>query len=353
MLLGGSALVVDAVVHAFDMRKENARAGRYAELGLEGFYRFFWEMMDEPYRLSAGVYQHDWTAEELGSALFHESRTDIAVYHPIPAWGIFHDLSPARNGFALRELYPGRVFMYGAVSPLEGSKAIADLEEQAETWGIIGLKLYPVDSIQGQIHGWSMSDERIAYPIFEKCLDLGIKTVAVHKALPLATSPMDPFRPGDIDYAAADFPSLNFEVVHGGAAFLDETALQLGRFANVYVNLEGTSQLLVKHPHMFARILGEILMHGGRKRLLWGTGTMAFHPAPILEAFERFSLTEGGLKGYGYPELDDDTKADILGLNYLRMHGLSRDEVCATIADDLITDPAAVVPPWQGLEAVT
>jgi hypothetical protein len=47
----------------------------------------------------------------------------------------------------------------------------------------------------------------------------------------------------DIDAAAAAFPALQFEVVHGGFAFIEETAFQLARFANVWVNLETTSNL--------------------------------------------------------------------------------------------------------------
>lgn len=40
----------------------------------------------------------------------------------------------------------------------------------------------------------------------------------------------------DIGGAADAFPELNFEIVHGGMAFLDETGMQLSLFPNVYVN---------------------------------------------------------------------------------------------------------------------
>ena len=69
---------------------------------------------------------------------------------------------------------------------------------------------------------------------------LGVKVVAVHKSIPMGNAPTAPFRPDDIESPAADFPDLNFEIVHGGFTFVEETAFQLARFPNIYVNLEAT-----------------------------------------------------------------------------------------------------------------
>ena len=65
------------------------------------------------------------------------------------------------------------MFMYGAVSPLEGAKAIEDLERQVEEWGVKAVKLYPVDYIDGELRPWYMSDEEVLYPILERCRTLG------------------------------------------------------------------------------------------------------------------------------------------------------------------------------------
>ena len=43
-----------------------------------------------------------------------------------------------------------------------------------------------------------------------------------------------------------EFPDLTFEIVHGGMAFNEETAWLLGRFPNVWVNLETLNIVLVK-----------------------------------------------------------------------------------------------------------
>lgn len=104
-----------------------------------------------------------------------------------------------------------------------------------------------------------MDDPEIAFPVFERARQLGIKVVAVHKALPLGPVPMEHYKVDDIDRAAIAFPGLNFEIVHGGMAFLEETAWQLARFQNVYVNLEITSALLRTRPLAFAQALGALV----------------------------------------------------------------------------------------------
>src|SRR5258706_13438686 len=107
------------------------------------------------------------------------------------------------------------------------------------------------------------------------------RVIAVHKAMPLGPVQMDPFRNGDVDYAAIDFPDLAFEVVHSGLAFLDEAALQIARFPNVYVGLESTAALAVRHPRKFARILREFLLAGGARKLFRASGASSPQPRPV------------------------------------------------------------------------
>lgn len=342
--------VIDAVTHAFNLRKANAK-GRYALLQNEANFRLQWHLIPDPYRLPRSRYFQAYGADALAYALFVESETDVAFYHTIPAWGVYHEYSPIQVGLEIRARYPGRMFCYGAVSPLEGSKALDDLEEQVATWDIRGIKLYPVDFIDGELRSYLMSDERVVYPVLERCRALGIKTVAIHKAQPLGGAPMDPFRPGDVDYAAIDFPDLNFEIVHGGFAFLEETATQVRRFPNVYVNLEANTLLIIRQPRTFARILGELLREGGPTKLFWGTGCMVAHPQPLLDAFATFEIPEDMVEGYDYPILDDETKAAILGRNFARLHGMDLDELRAQIDDDELARERRerTVEPWSKL----
>ena len=142
------------------------------------------------------------------------------------------------------------------------------------------------------------------------------------------------FRPGDVDYAAIDFPDLNFEIVHGGYAFLEETCHQIARFENVYVNLEVTAQLLPKHPRKFARIIGELMLARGSECILWGTGCSFTHARPLIEDFIAFEMPEDMVEGDGYAPVTDEDKANILGLNFARLHGLDVDALREQVAAD-------------------
>jgi len=54
----------------------------------------------------------------LAHALFAESQTDAGIYHEVPQWGTMVDGgSPMWVGKELRDRYPGRIALYGAVSP--------------------------------------------------------------------------------------------------------------------------------------------------------------------------------------------------------------------------------------------
>jgi predicted TIM-barrel fold metal-dependent hydrolase len=149
---------------------------------------------------------------------------------------------------------------------------------------------------------------------------------------------MDHYRMDDVDAAAAAFPNLQFEVVHGGFAFIEETAFQLARFPNVWVNLETTSNLAVAKPAAFQRVVAGLIAHGGEgalDRLMWASGASVLHGEPPLRWFwERFDFPEEMREREGLPEITEEIKRKILGLNYLRMHGLDADVLAKNIESD-------------------
>ena len=48
-----------------------------------------------------------------------ESRTDMSIYHPFPIFGAFKDgSSPITVGLKMQQMFPGRVLLFGPVSPV-------------------------------------------------------------------------------------------------------------------------------------------------------------------------------------------------------------------------------------------
>jgi hypothetical protein len=132
--------------------------------------------------------------------------------------------------------------------------------------------------------------------------------------------PLAPYRIGeDFEQAADAFPAMSFEIVHGGMAFVEETAMAIGRFPNVYANLETTTAMLYQAPGRFAAALALLLQWGGPEKIVWSTGCTVTHPQHLLDLFWNFRFDAATLDRHGLPQIDDGVKRLILSGNYARL----------------------------------
>jgi predicted TIM-barrel fold metal-dependent hydrolase len=332
--------VLDAVIHAYNMDPANF-ANRFAAPLCDLVYHSVIGTARKDYAPTAEQFYRNWSAQEMVDQVFVESDTDLAVYHVLPIYSFKDGMCSLEKAIELQQRWPDRVLTYCGVDPLAGSAALEELERQVEILKPVGLKLYPNSWLGEEIRGWKMDDPEVAFPLFERAQSLGIKAVAVHKALPLGPVAMEHYRVDDIDRACMSFPRLNFEIVHGGMAFLEETAWQLARFPNVYVNLEITSALVARRPAAFLHAVAALIGPGGKgaiDKLLWGTGSIAFHPQPLLETFVRdFRIPDELIEGAGLPQIGTQEKKAILFDNYERMIGVNlRDRLPSIRNDDFV-----------------
>ncbi len=326
--------VVDAVVHAYNWLPDNYRVPLAKDFA-EASHRLHSRMSDDRHRLTQSDYLVDWQPDALADLMFAESDTDFAIYHAVPLDDYYHDgLIALDKGIAFREANPHRAALYGNVNPLDGRHALAAIERYGNELKVDGIKFYPVRYHSGNSLQIAFDDRKLLFPMFEKALEVGIKTVAVHKAIPFGRTAQAYYRLDDIDEAAAAFPDLNFEIVHAGMAFTEETAFLLARYPNVWANLEVTSTLIVNQPRRFAEVLGQLMYWGGPDRILFATGAHFVHPQPVIEAFQSFEIPPDMVEGYGFPVLTQEIKDKILGLNALRLLGLDADELRAKQAGD-------------------
>jgi predicted TIM-barrel fold metal-dependent hydrolase len=348
------ALVVDGVGHAYNFRTENRRSPEYADAvaaGVYGFHAGFQPRGRDDLVLSEQTFFNDICDAEVNArTMFAESHTDACVYHPLPLFGWFHDGgSPSAVGREMRERWPERVMLYGALSPHQPG-ALDELERAYEEDGVVGYKLYPHDLVAGELRTLQIDDPEIAYPLFERAEQLGVKVISLHKAVPFGQVPLAPYAPSDVGAAAKAFPNLTFEVVHGGFAFLEETAWLIQWYPNVRINLEGTSALLSRAPRKFAEIIGTIMMFGGAQRIHWAIGGPVVHSRAFEEAFWALEMPEELLER-GLPELTREAKEDILALNLLRMLDVDPDALRAAIGGDEFAEPRELEPAWTAVRA--
>jgi predicted TIM-barrel fold metal-dependent hydrolase len=330
--------VVNGIVHAWNIDPSNITGKgpwntgqRIVEGDMIGWHRN-WNLPGMSVPMSA--YRTDWSAEMVARTIFLESETDLAVHHHIAVYSIFKDglCSIAKNEEMVRR-WPGRFITYAGVDPTAGiPQAIESLKRQVESIpSTAGLKLYPaqVDPVR-----WFLMDDEEVFPLYEAARDLGLKVIAVHKAMPTGPVPMLPFKMSDIDGAANAFPELNFEVVHGGVAFIEETAFQIARYPNVYTNFEVTSALLNSAPGWFEQIMAQFLFWGGPRKIIWGDGSPFVHPQPLLRKFWNFEFSKEMLDKYHIPQITREDKARILGQNYADLIGLDLPGAVERIAAD-------------------
>lgn len=352
--------VLDAVTHAFNFAEDNFYNVEGARAMADMAAAFCSTAADPGYQLAKEKFLRDWTVDELANILFRESRTDVAVYHPLPIFSFKDGLSALEKSLEAMEKYPTRfVGGYACVDPMRGQEALDELERQVELYkpfgGPLGLKMYPASWHNGNIGHWKMNDPKIAFPILERAGELGIRHVAVHKSIPIEPIEFgDTFNPQDLEGAAVHFPEMNFEIVHGGIAFVEETSMLLARFPNIYVNMENLNMVVARRPRVFAEIMLGLMHDGGQgvmSKMFWGTGTTQYHPRPCVEAMARFEFPEDLLERYGLyipiPQITREDKQGLFADNYARLHGLDLEAIKAGVKDDQFSDIEELEEPWS------
>jgi predicted TIM-barrel fold metal-dependent hydrolase len=345
--------VIDAISHAYSFAPENRIGGSYPDNIAEGVYQMHvaFAPPDRPdLILDRETFEgRVCDAEVEARSMFAESHTDACIYHELPLFGYFKDGgSPLAVGVEMRERWPGRVFLYGGISPHQPG-ALERVDQLVDEYDVDGIKLYPHDLVAGELRSFLMDDVEVLFPIFERAQQRGLRTIAIHKAIVMGQVPIEPYFPFEVGEAAKAFPGLTFEIVHGGWAFLEETAFLIQWYPNITVSLEGTSALLVKAPRKFAEIIGTIMAAGGADRINWGIGGAVLHSRFFEEAFWNFEFPEDLVDGYGIPPLTEDVKRGILGLNAARQLGVEIAELRQQFAGDEFGKPRELEPAWSCL----
>ena len=340
-------LVVDATVHAFNFQAHNFRQPFVADV-TRGLYHWIFDQLhpqnDPRYHISFDQFQNMFEKQPavMESALFRESAVDIAVYHGVPMYGFYGDgSSPIDIAERIRAKYPHRMFIYGGLSPWEAD-APGKLDRLVDDHGVIGIKMYPVDVVDGELKQVRLDDDRML-AILERARSKGLRVVAIHKALPLGPVTVDRYAVDDVAPAARAFPELRFEIVHGGFAFRKETADLLERFENVSVNLEAAPLYAVNFSSRFAEMLAPLLATGAHDRIFFSSGATGAHPQPCIEAFWKLEMPRG------YPRLTPEIKCGILGGNFIRHHGWDAEALKAACKADVFGQKSERAEPWAVL----
>ena len=310
--------VFDNVIHVHDMSRKNLREDRSDSVYARDL------MIRSPARGASRLltnvdFARQMSIEEVYRMVFEDSPTDLAMVQVVPVFDWYNDwFAPVYLQHAMAEAYPDRVIFCGGVDPrFRGLQdALEQLEYQITELGARSVKFY-----NGHIEeSWRCDDPEIAYPLYRKCLDLGVNVIQFHKGFPFGNQNLEALSPLDLQKAARDFPEMNFVLHHLAIPYFEETVNIASRFSNIHLALSGTLSTFALSPRLLEKRIGRLLMEVGVHKLLWGSeAALAGPPAPYLKHFMDLEISDDLQSGYGYPQITRDDKTKILGLNFAKL----------------------------------
>jgi predicted TIM-barrel fold metal-dependent hydrolase len=229
---------------------------------------------------------------------------------------------------------------------------------------------------------WALDDEEVAYPTYslidsyatpERLREYpGFRNLCVHKGLS-TTAGRDPElgHPMDVPKAATDWPQFNFIIYHAcirpgfwvlnaltdinsgilrngprtpedvgpglkhgvpDILWSTEFAYLAQPFRNVYAEIGTTwASSVVTFPTVAAHLLGQFMKIMGPDRIVFGSDSVHYGaPQWQIDALWRFQIPDSIADRWKYPDLTDERKRMILGLNSARLYKLK----VATVGDD-------------------
>jgi predicted TIM-barrel fold metal-dependent hydrolase len=287
--------------------------------------------------------------------IFGDSDTTMAVISGVPSRNWDKNPLPPDQMVATRKYVNDlagsrRVLSHGLLRPNLGAKELDEMERQVKELNIEAWKMYTGAELGEK--AWFMDDEKVAYPFWEKTKKLGIKNLCVHKGLPLGAFNEKACTPLDLEKAAKDWPDLNFIVYHSGyrgTGFLGQgTGTKVKdpetddpqeipwisdilrilkknpKIKNIYFELGSTfGQLSAGRPKTCLHMLGQMIQVAGADHILWGTDSIwGGSPQSQIVRLRKLEMPQELIQKYKYPELTDEIKNQILGLNAARVFGV-------------------------------
>jgi uncharacterized protein len=323
---GERYFIVDGHVHAWDGRPSN-QANRYGEGFINCFYDYHRNLspasevwtLDEFWKQSEERIVHD---------LFEVGYVDKAIFQPTYLTDFFVDgFNTTEQDGALAERHPDRFIVNGSWDPRDGEAGLDRLEALTQRWNLRGVKLYTAEW-KGDSKGWKLTDPW-AYRYLEKCLELGIRNIHIHKGPTIYPLNRDAFDVADVDDVASAFPDLRFVVEHVGLPRLEDFCWIATQEPNVYGGLAVALPFIHSRPKYFAQIIGELLYWIGEDRITFASDYAIWTPRWLVERFVDFrypaELTE-------YPALTTEVKKKILGLNMAALYDIPVPSLAAVPA---------------------
>jgi uncharacterized protein len=314
---GEKYFVVDGHMHFWDASPANQKNENGAGF-ISCFYDYHRNLSPPEYVWPKEKYEK-YTEQDLMHDLFETGYVDIGIFQPTYLTDFYvNGFNTTEQDAVLKEKYPDKFVLNGAFDPRGEEQGLKEFEELVRRYNLKGVKLYTAEW-RGDSRGWKL-DSPWSYRYLEKCEELGVTNIHVHKGPTIWPLDRDAFDLADVDPAATRFPNLNFIIEHVGLPRLEDMCWIGTQEPNVYGGLAVAMPFIYSRPKYFGRIVGELLYWLGEDRLLFASDYALWHPKWLVEMFVDFKIE--GDDASELPQLTPDIKRKILGLNAARLYGL-------------------------------
>lgn len=318
---GERYFVVDSHVHFWNAAPSNWK-NQYGEGWIKCFYDYHRNLSPEEYVWPFEKYCK-YTEEDIMRDLFDIGYVDVAIFLPTYLYDFYTEgFNTTEQDAVLRDKYPDKFILNTRWDPRDEQRGLDEFEEKVHRYNVKGVKLYSAEW-RGDSKGWKLTDPW-AYKYLEKCRELGVKNIHVHKGPTIWPLNRDAFDVHDVDEAASMFPDLNFIVEHVGLPRLEDFCWIATQEPNVYGGLAVAMPFIHAKPRYFAKVLGELLWWVGEDRLTFASDYAIWQPKWLVEKFVDFQYPDDMVEEYG--EISADTKRKILGLNVAALYGIDVPE---------------------------
>ncbi len=336
---GEKYFVVDGHVHFWDASPEN-QLNKYGRGFIDCFYDYHRNLSPEEWVWPIEKFEK-YSEEDMIHDLFETGHVDKAIFQPTYLTDFYEEgFNTTERCAWMRDRHPDRFILNTSFDPREGENGLREFEQKVERYQPSGVKLYTAEW-RGDSKGWKLSDPW-SMRYLEKCEELGVRNVHVHKGPTIWPLNRDAFDVADVDDVATAFTGLNFVVEHVGLPRLEDFCWIATQEKNVYGGLAVALPFIHSRPRYFAKILGELLYWIGEDNILFGSDYGIWSPKWLVESLVDFDMPEDLVSEYG--ELTPDIKRKILGLNAAKLYDIEvPDDIPQPAeADDGTTEKPAV-----------
>ncbi len=201
--------------------------------------------------------------------------------------------------------HPDRIVGTASVDPItDPAAAVREIERCVTRLGFRAVRLYPT------YQHWDPRDERV-YPVYRKCIDLGI-VAQIHMGwTPVTIAAMEYQRPWLLDEVGRKFPELTVVINHLGYPYVDECTCLIARHDNFHGEISVWGFL---HPSKIMRMMVDFGSLCSFDKMLYGSGNMFLHTYPkVMRSLDSVA------DRYGLPRIPEEAMTKIMGENACRL----------------------------------